>query len=190
MRRRVGRRLLEEKNKKTEGKSANGRGQPWVVVLCSWRLDVLSRGNTSDFQSAPCCGAALPFEPKQTECSVFFAKWPGRTREGGREEETDYVLDFNWKATGRSEREREKRWNGGGDKRKERKKKRRRESSRDHARIKKNFPLLFFVFAAFFLFFFFFLPTYRCNALRFLLRFLFETNNSIDRSILSRESSS
>lgn len=143
----------KEKNKKTEGKSANGkgkgRGSTLVVVLCSWRLDVLSRGNTSDFQSAPCCGAALPFEPKQTECSVFFAKWPGREREGGRNGLCFrfQLEDQGWmgvretpRCNGGGRRERE-----GADKRIERKKKR-RESSRDHARVlrKKNFLRRFF----------------------------------------------
>lgn len=59
---------------KMEGK---GRGSTFMGCSIS-RLDVLSRGNTSDFQSAPYCSAAVPFEPKQTDCSLFFAKWPGR----------------------------------------------------------------------------------------------------------------
>ena len=44
------------------------------------RLDVPSRGNTSDFQSAAYRGAAVPFEPKQTECLLF-----SRSGRGGRQ---------------------------------------------------------------------------------------------------------
>ena len=105
----------------------------------------------------------LPFEPKQTECSVFFRQVArAREREGGRNGLCfRFQLEDQGMGVDGSERNAEVQWGkerereGGADKRKERKKKR-RESSRDHARVlrgKKNFLPAFF-----FLSFFFFLP--------------------------------
>lgn len=97
----------EEKNKKTEGKSGKGKGpkgstrlayvgssMQLAILRCPLSRVVIRRIFKVLLVAAP----PLPFEPKQTECSVFFAKWPGRER--GRAEETDYVLDFNWKTKG------------------------------------------------------------------------------------------
>lgn len=94
----------------------------------------------------------LPFEPKQTECSLFSRSGRG---ERGRTEETDYVLDSNWKTEvqgvrenavaqqgggrgGRTKQAKRKRANeekkGRKEKEESRKRERERDGSRDHAR--------------------------------------------------------
>lgn len=96
----------EEKNKKTEGKSGKGKGpkgstrlayvgssMQLAILRCPLSRVVIRRIFKVLLVAAP----PLPFEPKQS-ARFFFAKWPGRER--GRAEETDYVLDFNWKTKG------------------------------------------------------------------------------------------
>lgn len=54
-------------------------GSTFMVVLFS---DWMCHGNTLDFQSAPYCDGAAPFEPKQRECSLFSPSSRGETRNG------------------------------------------------------------------------------------------------------------
>lgn len=84
----------EEKNKKTEGKSGKGKGpkgstrlayvgssMQLAILRCPLSRVVIRRIFKVLLVAAP----PLPFEPKQTECSVFFRQVArAREREGGR----------------------------------------------------------------------------------------------------------